>query len=50
MQALRSASKIEQRLQVKGEKNSLHKNLKERSVQGSWELDLTAAMLVIDAV
>ena len=50
MQAQRSASKIEQRLQVKKKKNSLHKNWKERSVQGSWELDLTAAMLVIDTV
>lgn len=50
MQALRSTSKIEQRLQVRRGKNSLHKNWKERSVQGSWELDLTAAMLVIDTV
>ena len=54
MQALRSASKIEQRLQVKGKKKGKKKNLtqiwKERSAEGSWEHDLTAAMLVIDAV
>lgn len=49
MQAPRSTSKIEQQPQVKKE-NSVHKNWKERSVQGSWEHDLTAATLAIDAV
>jgi len=37
MQALRSASKIEQQQQAKGKQNTSHKNWKERSVQGSWE-------------
>jgi len=50
MQALRSASKIEQQQQAKGKQNTSHKNWKERSVQGSWEHDLTAAMPVIDPV
>jgi hypothetical protein len=34
----------------KKEKKQLTQKLKERSIQGSWEHDLTAAMLVIDAV